>query len=88
MHTTCFINPIHNYPVDLWRFTPHALRYLASGFSEIVEVGGWGNRAVWFVEMVGLRFVRVPHAAWHPLHKLATANNELWPTSTWVVARK
>lgn len=88
VHTTCFINPIHNYPVDLWRFTPHALRYLASGFSEIIMVGGWGSRGVWIVEWLGLRFTPIPHAAWHPLHKLATRNNDLWPVSTWIVARK
>lgn len=88
VHTTCFINPIHNYPVDLWRFTPHALRYLASEFSEIIKVGGWGNRGVWVVEWLGLRYTPIPHATWHPLHKLATRNNELWPVTTWVVARK
>jgi SAM-dependent methyltransferase len=88
IHTTCFINPIHNYPVDLWRFTPHALRYLASGFSEIISAGGWGNRGVWVIEWLGLRFTPIPHASWHPLHKIATRNNELWPVSTWIVARK
>jgi SAM-dependent methyltransferase len=27
-HTTCFINPIHQYPHDYWRYTPEALRLL------------------------------------------------------------
>ena len=87
IHTTCFINPIHKYPVDLWRFTPDALAYLASDFSAF-ETGGWGNRGVWIVEWLGLRFAPVPHAEWHPLHKIAMRNNELWPVSTWVVATK
>lgn len=87
VHTTCFINPIHKYPVDLWRFTPDALRYLAAGFSE-VATDGWGNRGVWVVEWLGLRFTPVPHASWHPLHKIAVANHKEWPVSTWVVARK
>jgi SAM-dependent methyltransferase len=88
VHTTCFMNPIHEYPVDLWRFTPYALRYLASDFPKIVKVGGWGNRGVWVAEWLGLRFTPIPHATWHPLHKLATRNNKLWPVSTWIVAQK
>lgn len=88
VHTTCFINPIHEYPVDLWRFTPYALRYLASEYSEIIGCDGWGNRGVWIVEWLGLRFHPVPDVEWHPLHKIATANNPEWPVSTWVVARK
>ena len=87
VHTTCFINPIHEYPVDLWRFTPYALAHLASEF-EAVTTGGWGNRGVWVIEWLGLRFTPVPHARWHPLHKIAVRNNETWPVSTWVVARK
>lgn len=88
VHTTCFINPIHEYPVDLWRFTPYGLKHLASGFSEIIDAQGWGNRGVWFVEWLGLRFHPIPEMTWHPLHMIATANNDLWPVSTWVVARK
>lgn len=88
IHTTCFINPIHADPSDLWRFTPAGLRNLASDFTEVVEVGGWGNRGVWIVEWLGLRMAPVPHAAWHPLHKIAVVNNELWPVMTWIVVRK
>ena len=88
VHTTCFINPIHAEPSDFWRFTPDALRLLARNFSEIIANGGWGNRGVWFVDAVGLRFTPVPHAKWHPLHMIAKANNEIWPVTTWVVARK
>ena len=88
VHTTCFINPIHGAPSDFWRFTPKALRLLAADFSEIISVEGWGNRAVWIADFLGLRYVPIPHAPWHPLHKIATKNNTEWPIVTWIVARK
>jgi SAM-dependent methyltransferase len=88
VHTTCFINPIHGDPKDFWRFTPNALSLLHRRWSEIIEVGGWGNPAAWLAVGIGLRFVGVPHATWHPLHQLATKNNPRWPISTWIIARK
>jgi hypothetical protein len=88
VHTTCFINPVHGFPSDYWRFTPEGLKFLARGFSEILSVGGFGNRAVWFVSALGLRTIPVPHAKWHPLHIVATMNNKDWPVVTWIVARK
>jgi SAM-dependent methyltransferase len=87
VHTTCFINPIHGFPSDFWRFTPEGLKMLAKGFTS-VEVGGFGNRIIWIISMVGLRLVPVPHAKWHPLHIIATKNNREWPIVTWIVARK
>ncbi len=88
VHTTCFINPVHGFPSDFWRFTPEALVYLASGFSKVVASGGFGNRAIWLVSALGLRMTPVPHMKWHPLHIIATKNNPKWPVSTWVVAQK
>jgi SAM-dependent methyltransferase len=88
IHTTCFINPIHGDPKDFWRFTPAALSLLHRKWSEIIEADGWGNPEVWLAVRIGLRFVGVPHASWHPLHRLATKNNPRWPISTWVIARK
>jgi SAM-dependent methyltransferase len=88
VHTTCFINPVHGAPKDFWRFTPEALRLLHLQWSEILECGGWGNFDVWDVVAEGMRFVGIPHAKWHPLHKIATRNDPLWPISVWVVARK
>ncbi|MBM4032650.1 MAG: class I SAM-dependent methyltransferase [Planctomycetes bacterium] len=88
VHTTCFINPIHGGPDDFWRFTPYALSLLHRQWSEVVDVGGWGNPDVWSVIRDGLRYVGVPHAKWHPLHRLATRNDPLWPVVTWIVARK
>ena len=88
IHTTAFIYPIHEFPIDMWRFTPRALEYLARDFSEIILSDGWGNRLVWLAEWLKLGRVPVPHAKWHPLHRVAVANNSKWPVTTWIVARK
>lgn len=88
VHTTCFLNPIHAEPSDFWRFTPDCLSMLAKKFSEVIEVGGFGNPAVLIIDLLGLRFVPIPHAKWHPLHLIATKNARAWPISTWIVARK
>jgi SAM-dependent methyltransferase len=88
VHATCFIYPIHESPSDFWRFTPDCLKYLARDFSEILNVGGFGNRGIWILDFLGLLYFPVPHARWHPLHIVATKNNLRWPTVTWIVARK
>ncbi|UCF33833.1 MAG: class I SAM-dependent methyltransferase [Phycisphaerales bacterium] len=88
LHTTCFVNPIWGFPKDYWRFTPDALRLLAEDFSEIIDVGGWGNAYVWPLSWAGLRMDGVPHARWHPIHRVAMKNNPSIPVVTWVVARK
>lgn len=88
VHTTCFINPVHGVPKDFWRFTPEALCLLHRTWSEVIESGGWGNFEVWSVVQDGLRFEGVPHAKWHPLHRLATKNDPGWPIVTWIVAKK
>jgi SAM-dependent methyltransferase len=88
VHTTCFINPIHEAPADYWRFTPFALKHLHRDWSEIIEVDGWGNFGVWIAELDGMRYTAVPTAKWHPFHKLAMKNDPDWPIVTWVIARK
>lgn len=88
IHTTCFYSPIHRSPVDFWRFTPDALKFLCRGWSNIVEVGGWGNSYVEILSWIGLRYDGIPKAHWHPLHKLAMLNDEKCPISTWVIAQK
>ena len=87
VHTTCFVNPIHE-PADFFRFTPGALAMLFGRDGEVIECGGWGNRLVWVVEALGLRFQPVPHDPRHPLHRLAVYEEPAWPVSTWVIARK
>ena len=88
VHTTCFINPVHEAPHDYWRFTPMALRLLVRRFSRIIECDGWGNFEAWLLVRDGMRWDGIPHAAWHPLHRLAVRNDRAWPISTWVVAQK
>jgi SAM-dependent methyltransferase len=88
VHTTCFINPVHGEPRDFWRFTPDALALLHRNWTKIIDVGGWGNFSVWVAVKDGIRWAGVPHAKWHPLHKLAIRNDPDWPISTWIVAQK
>lgn len=84
IHTTCFFNEIHAAPSDYWRFTPQGLRLLCKDWSEVIAAEGWGNRLAFY----GLRYLKVPHAKWHPLYKIATKNDPVQPISVWIVARK
>ncbi len=88
LHTTCFINPIHGAPSDYWRFTPEALRLMTRQFSQIIDCDGWGNFETWLLIRDGLRFDGVPHAKWHPIHRIAIKNDAEWPIVTWVLAQK
>ncbi len=88
LHTTNFICPIHGAPNDYWRFTPNALEFLVVKHGRIIDVGGWGNPCLWLFVALGLRYVPVPHARWHPFHWVATKNVETWPVVTWVLASK
>lgn len=88
IHTTVFCYPVHGSPADFWRFTPDALRLLCRNFSAIVECGGWGNFDAWLWARRGLHFEPVPHAKWHPLHRVATRNDPQWPIVTWVIAQR
>lgn len=86
--TTCFYNPLHWGPADYWRFSPEALCYLCRDYQEILQAGGWGNRWVGLLGWLGLRFEGVPETLWHPLNRLARADDPLRPIVTWVVARR
>jgi SAM-dependent methyltransferase len=88
VHTTCFINPIHLVPGDYWRFTPDALRLLHRGWTRSIVAEGWGNFEAWSLIRSGMRRVGIPHASWHPLHKIATRNDPEWPIVTWIIAQK
>jgi SAM-dependent methyltransferase len=85
---TVLVYPIHGYPSDFWRFTPNGLKLLCRRFSEIIDCGGWGNMYVWFVAWLGLHQRPVPPRPSHPLHKIATKNDDNWKIVTWIVARK
>lgn len=88
VHTTCFMNPVHEHPIDMWRFSPSSLEYLCEDWSKIIDCGGWGNRVAFACMNLGFRMTPVPHTKWHPLHKIATANNRLFPIVTWIAAAR
>jgi hypothetical protein len=64
------------------------LKLLHADWDRIIECGGWGNPDVWTVVKDGIRFEPVPHAPWHPLHRIAVKNDPLWPISTWIIVQK
>ncbi len=87
IHTTCFVNPIHDAPGDNYRFTPDGLRLVFEKEEEI-EVGGWGNPLVpllWLLPRIAFR--PVPVARRNPLSWLARWNQDRWPIVTWYVGR-
>jgi SAM-dependent methyltransferase len=89
-HTTCFINGIHKTPGDFWRFTPDALRLMAkeAGLEPII-IGGWGNREVMSIlASPELRYEGIPDDPNNPVYQLALKNDEDWPISVWIIARK
>ncbi len=90
IHTTCFMNFLHPYPKDFWRFSPDALRYLCADFSEIIQCEGFGNRIVHLLAFISdrFRFMSVPETRLSLRHWLATRNEDRYPIVTWVVARK
>jgi SAM-dependent methyltransferase len=87
IHTTCFMNPIHLYPVDLWRFSPGALAHLSRN-AEIIDTGGWGNRSALLFVLMGVGHHLIPLHPHHPLHRIALYNDEKYPIVSWLVARR
>jgi SAM-dependent methyltransferase len=89
IHTTCFLNPIHRYPSDYYRFSCEGLRSLCEPYSETLECGSWGSRlavaAILFADR--LRGIEIPDKPglrrW-----LATYNEENYPIHVWIVARR
>ncbi len=90
IHTTCFLNPVHCYPIDWWRFTPDALCGMMEDMEgmEVVDCGGWGNRSALLFVFMGLRHHLVPSHPDHPLHRIAVYNDPEYPITTWIVACK
>ena len=87
IHTTCFMNPIHLFPIDLWRFSPEALIWMA-GDAEVIEAGGWGNRSALLLMFMEVGHHLIPEHPHHPLHRIASYNDSRFPISTWLIARK
>jgi SAM-dependent methyltransferase len=87
IHTSCFLNPVHRYPVDLWRFAPEAMATLLDGH-EVLECGGWGNRSALLLMFMGAGHHLIPEHPDHPLHRIAVHNDPAYPIVTWIVGRK
>ena len=92
IHTTCFMNYIHPGPLDLWRFSPDALRLISEecGFSQTVQCAGWGNRMALILCFMGDRFrsMNIPETKWSVRNYIATKNEPRYPIVTWLVAKK
>lgn len=88
-HTTCFINGIHAAPNDFWRYTPQALKLLATDAGlETEVVGGWGNREAQAIINSRFRMSKIPDNPNNPIYKLALKNEPDYPVVTWIIARK
>jgi SAM-dependent methyltransferase len=89
IHTTCFLNPIHGYPSDYYRFSREGLRSLCEPYGETLECGSWGNRLAAAAILLAdrLRGMEIPDRPglrrW-----LATRNEENYPIHVWIVARR
>lgn len=90
IHTTCFINYIHNAPQDFWRFSPAGIAYLCRGFSKVLQCGGWGNRFAILLCFLGDRFrnIDIPSKRLSVLNTIANYNEQRYPIVTWIVAQK
>lgn len=85
--TTCFLNPLHYGPKDLWRFSPEGLQQLFEGKARILHVGAWGSIPALMFLALGLRHLSVP-PAWHPVGRIARRSQTPWPISTWIIVEK
>lgn len=53
----------------------------------VLRPGGFAVQA-WLLVRNGMRGDGIPHATWHPLHRIAVRNDPAWPIVTWVIAQK
>ena len=89
VHTTCSTICTHPWPEDFWRFSPDALKYFCTDFSEIIQCEGWGNRIAIILCLISGRFnTDVPERKLSIRRKIATINEKKYPIVTWVIARK
>jgi ubiquinone/menaquinone biosynthesis C-methylase UbiE len=90
IHTTCFINYIHTYPVDFWRFTPDALRFLCRDFDQVLDCSGWGNRIAILICLLRDKFrsLPIPESSWSIRNCIAKYNESRYPIVTWIIAKK
>jgi SAM-dependent methyltransferase len=89
IHTTCFLNYLHNCPKDYWRFSTDALMHLMREFS-IIQCEGWGNRIAIFLCMVSSRFrlMIIPEKRFSIRRLIANFNEHHYPIVTWIIGKK
>lgn len=87
IHTTCFLNPLHWGPKDLWRVSPDGLELLCRPYGDPISLGSWGNVLALILIRLGLRHLPTP-PRWHPVGAIARWNDPRWPISTWIAVRK
>jgi SAM-dependent methyltransferase len=90
IHTTCFMNYVHNVPIDMWRFSPECLKFLCKDFSKILLSGGWGNRVAILACFISEHFrnMNIPESRWSLRNLIATRNDKRYPIVVWIVAKK
>jgi hypothetical protein len=95
MHTTCFLMPYHGSADyedcndgDYWRYTTSGLRLLHKKYSKVICSEGWGNPLMNLVGGLGLQWLPVPAALWHPINKLARYNRPSYACVVWIIAQK
>jgi SAM-dependent methyltransferase len=90
IHTTCFLNVYHPMPIDYWRFSPEALKYLCRDFSQILHCGSWGSRVAFMLISLSprIRTMEVPDRRLSLIRLLASYREEYYPIHIWVVAKK
>lgn len=86
-HTTCFMVEIHE-PIDMWRFTPSALAFMAKKHFTEVETGGAGSREWVGLMLTGFRKLPIPNDPENPIYKLALKAEPDFLTSIWVTGVK
>ena len=89
IHTTCFLNPIHKYPEDYYRFSRAGLSSLCEPHAEILHCASWGSRYAAALILLAdrVRGIRIPDRPgfrrW-----LATHNEDSYPIHVWIIARR
>lgn len=84
--TTCLMNQIHAHPIDFWRFTPEALRYLCKDFSHIIDATGWGNAEAMRLILAGKRGEKIIPGT--EMERIALENDMKNVIVTWIIVQK
>ena len=90
IHTTCFMNPIHQPCPDYWRFSPQGLSYLCRNFSKIIISESWGNRIVILFNLFFPKILpkNINLKRWYLLKSFVCHNEKKYPIVSWIIAQK